>query len=269
EAARLLDRFGNFAYAVGGRFGDREYRRRFAFGFVDLLLFFSFRSFDRLLFFAFRAVNRRVALSFRGQNESAFFALGAHLFFHGGEDVLRRRDVLDLVAHDFDAPGLGGFVQFADDLRVDVGALLKGAVEFDLAELAAQRGLRQLGDAEGIVADAVGCALGVQDFQVEHTVHRHLNVVAGDANLWRDVDGLLLERVLVANDVEKRDQDMKSRAQRAAILAQALDDVGALLRHHHRGLGNDNDNQKRERENDDESTHKGLRFSCLPSTPIA
>jgi len=53
-----------------------------------------------------------------------------------------RCDVLDLIAHDFDTPGLRGLVQFTDDLRIDVGPLFEGPVQLDLAELAARH--RQL-----------------------------------------------------------------------------------------------------------------------------
>jgi hypothetical protein len=76
-------------------------------------------------------------------------------------------------------------------LRIDIGPLLEGSIQLDFAEFAAQGGLRQLRNAEGIVADAVGGALGIENFQVEHAIHRHLNVVPGNANLRRDVDGLL------------------------------------------------------------------------------
>ena len=91
EAARLLDSFGDFSDPAGGRIGNREDRRGLSFGFVDLLLFLSFRGFNRLLLLAFRAVDGGVSLAFRSQDQRAFFALGAHLFFHRGENILRRR----------------------------------------------------------------------------------------------------------------------------------------------------------------------------------
>ena len=55
--------------------------------------------------------------AFRGQDHRALLALRAHLLFHRGEHVLRRRDVLDLVAQHLDAPRLRGLVELADDLR--------------------------------------------------------------------------------------------------------------------------------------------------------
>ncbi len=124
--------------------------------------------------------------------------------------------------------------------------------------------MRKLGDAKAVVGDAVGGALRIQDFQIEHAVHRYLNVVPGDANLRWNVDGLFFERMLVAHHVEEGHEDMKSRAKSPAVLAEALDHVGALLRDNDRGLGNDDDDQQCQRDNDDESTHDFLRFSSLP-----
>ena len=54
-----------------------------------------------------------VARAFRRQDHRALLALGAHLLLHRGENVVRRRDVLDLVAQHLDAPGLRGLVELA------------------------------------------------------------------------------------------------------------------------------------------------------------
>jgi hypothetical protein len=144
ETSRLLNRFCNLTNTVGRRFGDRQDGCCFAFGFVDLLLLVGFGSFDDLLFFTFGAVDCRVSLPFRCQNERAFFALRPHLLFHRGEHVVGRRNVLDFVAHHFDAPRLGRLVELADYLRIDISPLLERSIELDLAEFAAQRRLRQL-----------------------------------------------------------------------------------------------------------------------------
>ena len=93
----------------GGR--DRQNGGRLAFGFVDLLLLARFRRLDDLLLLAFGVVDRGVARAFGRQNHRALFALGAHLLFHRGQHVVRRRDVLDLVAQHLHAPGLGRLVQ--------------------------------------------------------------------------------------------------------------------------------------------------------------
>ena len=62
-------------------------------------------------------------------------------------------------------------VEVADYLGVDISPLLERSIQLDLAEFAAQRSLCQLRNAEGIVADAVGGAFGIENFQIEHAVH--------------------------------------------------------------------------------------------------
>ena len=64
------------------------------------------------------------------------------------------------------------------------------------------------------------------------------------------VDGLLLQGVLVGHPLQERNQDVEAGRQGARILAQALDDVGALLRHHHRRLDDDENDQRRQHERD-------------------
>ena len=86
-------------------------------------------------------------------------------------------------------------------------ALLEGSIEFDLAHLAVQGGLSELGDSEEIVRNAVGGALRIKHLQILDAVDSHHDVVAGDAILLGNVDGLLLEGVPVANRFHKRHQD--------------------------------------------------------------
>ena len=154
-AAGNLRGLGDFAQPLGGRAGDRHNGGRRTLGFVDLLLLLGFRRLDDLLLLAFRLIDGGVALAFGRENHRAFLPLGAHLLFHRGQDIFRRRDVLDLIPQDLYAPGLRGLVQFIDDLAVDVGAFFERAVEFDFPDLAAERGLGQLRDGKAIVADAV------------------------------------------------------------------------------------------------------------------
>ena len=111
--------------AFGGRGRDREDRGRLPFGLVDLLLLARFRRLDDLLLVPFGGVDRGVARAFRGQDHGALLALGAHLLLHRREDVVRRRDVLDLVAQHLDAPRLRRLVELGHDRDVDVGALLE------------------------------------------------------------------------------------------------------------------------------------------------
>jgi hypothetical protein len=62
----------------------------------------------------------------------------------------------------------------------------------------------------------------------------------------------------VAHHVEKRDQNMKSSTERAAVLAKPLDHVGALLRHDHRRLGDHDDDQQRQHDDNNKSAHRVL-----------
>ena len=82
------------------------------FGFVDLLLALRFRVLDHLLLVAVGVVDRGVALALGLQDHGALLTLGAHLLFHRRQDVLRRGDVLDLVAQHLHAPRFRGLVHF-------------------------------------------------------------------------------------------------------------------------------------------------------------
>ena len=111
-----MHRFGHLAEPFGGRLAIARIAAACAFGFVDLLLLLGLRGLDDLLLVAFGLVDRRVALAFGRQDHRALFPLGAHLLFHRRQHVLRRRDVLDLVAQHLDAPRLGRLVEFGHDL---------------------------------------------------------------------------------------------------------------------------------------------------------
>ena len=75
---------------------------------------------------------------------------------------LRRSDVFDLVTEHFDAPGLRSLVEFVDHLNIDIRPLLKRPIEINLADLAAQCGLGQLGQGKVVIADAIGGPLGFE-----------------------------------------------------------------------------------------------------------
>ena len=81
----------------------------------------------------------------------------------------------------------------------------------------------------------------IHHLHIQHRIDPHLNVVARDANLFGDVDRDFLEAVPVGHPLDERNQDVKAGLQCAAVLAQMLDDVGALLRHHHRGFRDHDD----------------------------
>ena len=79
-----------------------------------------------------------------------------------------------------------------------------------------------------------------------------MNVIPGDANLRWNIDGLLFQRMLIADDVEKRDQNVKSGALGAAVPAERFVHISALLRYHHSSFGANDDYY--------DSTHGCLHF---------
>ena len=103
----------------------------------------------------------------------------------------------------------------------------------------------------------------IHHLHVQHRVDAHLHVVAGDADLFGDVDRDFLEAVPVGDPLHERHENMKPGRQRAAVLAQVLDHVGALLRHHRRGLGNHNDDQYGD---EDECVAEGHGHEFSPCT---
>src|ERR1700742_2601365 len=236
DAAAVRQCDAHLPQTLRGRGRDGQNRLRLTFGFVDLLLLVGFGLFDHALLVAFRGIDLGVALAFGGQHDCAFLALGAHLLFHGGQHVLRRRDVLDFVAQYLHAPGGRCLVQLGNDIRDDGAARLERSIQLDFADLAAQRGLRQLRNRKSIVGDSVRGEVRVHHLHIQHAVHAHLDIVAGDADLLGDVDGDFLQAVLVGYALHEGHQDVKAGGQRTAVLAEVLDDVGALLRNHGGGL---------------------------------
>ena len=87
---------------------------------------------------------------------------------------------------------------------VDLVAALEGLVELHLADLAAQRRLRELRDREHVVRRAVGREPRVGHLEVDDPVHRELGVVLGDADLLGHVERHFLERVPVGDAVDER-----------------------------------------------------------------
>ena len=214
---------------------------------------------DHPLLLALGLVDLGVPFSLGLQHRGPFLPLGAHLLFHRDQDIPGRVDVLDLVAEHLDAPGVGRLVEFLHHPQIDVASLLERLVQFDLADLATQRRLRELGDGEQVFPDSIGSLAGVHHLQVEHAVHADLDVVRGDTDLLLDVDGLFLEGVAVGDAFEERDENVESRRQRSRVPAQVFDDVGVLLRHNYRRLDNDdNGDQGQKRSNNKSKVHKLL-----------
>src|SRR5205823_5792607 len=130
---------------AGGRgLGDDPDRGRLALGAVDGGLLLALGSQYRRLLGAIRDVDLLLALALRLGDERTLLALSGDLLLHRAQDRFRRRQALDLVAQDLDAPVASCLVERVHDLPVDLLARLEGLVELHLADLAAQRGLRQL-----------------------------------------------------------------------------------------------------------------------------
>jgi hypothetical protein len=132
-----------------------------------------------------------------------------------------------------------------------------------LADLAAQGGLRQLRNREAVVGDPVGRQVRIHHLHVQHCIDAHLHVVAGDADLFGNVDRDFFETVLVGDALHERHENMKAGRQRAAVFAQVFDHEGALLRHHRRGLGNHHHDQYGD---DDGSIAQGHIHEFSPCT---
>src|SRR5581483_5084021 len=183
---------------------------------------------------------------------------------------------LDLIAEDLDPPRLGRLVELVHDLEVDVRALLERPVELDLPDLAAERRLGELGDREEIVGHAVRGALRIHDLQVEDPVDVYLDVVLRDADLLRDIDRALLQRVPIADRIDERQEDVEPRVQRRAVAPEPFDDERALLRDDHGRAGDHQHDEHREDEEDDHRTghhpipsaYSGLSQSVRPSTRV-
>jgi hypothetical protein len=91
--------------------------------------------------------------------------------------------------------------------------------------------------------------LGVQHLQIQHAVDVDLHVVARDADLFRNFDRGFLQRALVGDPLDERHQDVEPRRQRLRVLAEPLDDVGALLRNDGGGARDHDDPQHHDEEN--------------------
>ena len=107
---------------------------------------------------------------------------------------------------------------------------------------------------------------GIEHLQIQHAVDLHLHVVARDADLRRDIERRFLQRVPVADDVDKRHQDVKSGVEHAGIPAQPFDDERTLLRHDDRGLPQHDDHDEREhgKENQSAFHERSFRLSGQP-----
>ncbi len=198
---------------------------------VDLGLLLAFGLGDRRGPCAVGEVDLLLLLALGGRDHRALLALGGDLRLHRVQDLLRRREVLDLVAQDLHAPVPRRLVERRDDEAVDVVAFLEGPVELHAADHAPQRGLRELSDRHLEIARTVRCEPGIGDLEIQDAVHLQLRVVLGDADLARDVERDLAQIVAVGDAIDERDDEVEPRLEHREETPQPLDDEGVLLRH--------------------------------------
>ena len=212
-----------------------------ALGFVDSGLFFTFGAGNEGFALAGSDVDLLLSATFRGGNQGTFFAFGGDLCLHGPQDFVGRGQVFDFVAQHLHSPVQRGLVNGIDHLGIDHVALFKGFVQLQLADHAAQRGLRQLGDGHDVVARAIAGPHGVGDLKVQNAIHLQLGVVAGNTNLAGHIQWNFFQAVLVRNPIDKRNDEVHSRGQGAGVFAQPLPNPSVLLGHHFNRLGNEYD----------------------------
>ena len=117
----------------------------------------------------------------------AALAFGFGLLGDGALHLFGNVDLFHFHLGDLDAPGLGVLIE--DDLQLGVYfvALRENFVELELADDAADRGLRELRCRVLIVLHLRHREIGVNDAEVANGVHFHGNVVARDDVLRRNV----------------------------------------------------------------------------------
>src|ERR1700687_450893 len=126
-------------------------------------------------------------LAIRVDNFCAALAFGFGLAGDGALHLLGDVDLLHFHFADFNAPRLGFRVENDLQLGVDFVALGEDFVELELADDAADGGLRELGGSVLVVLHLREREIGVDDAEITAGVHSHGDVVARDDVLRRDV----------------------------------------------------------------------------------
>src|SRR5882762_9214195 len=115
-------------------------------------------------------------------------ALGLGLLRHGANHAFIEIHVLDLDVRDLDAPVLGGLIEDALQVDVQLVALREQVVHLVLTHHRAQRRLRHLaGGIEG-VRDLDNGLAGINDAEIHDRVHLDRHVVARDHILFGHVE---------------------------------------------------------------------------------
>src|SRR5581483_9670559 len=97
----------------------------------------------------------------------------------------------------------------------------------------------------------------IEHLHVKDRVDTDLDVIPRDANLFGNIERLLLQAMPVGDALDERNQNVKSGMERAAVPAETLDDVRALMRNHSRGPRDDNQDHNCKRNEDIRDMHAG------------
>jgi hypothetical protein len=83
----------------------------------------------------------------------------------------------------FSPPVTSCFVNGCDHLRVNDIAIFECLIQRQFSDCATQRGLRQLGDSDDVMALAIAGQYGVSDLSVQNAINLKLGVIPGDTDL--------------------------------------------------------------------------------------
>lgn len=136
-------------------------------------------------------VDVRLLLALRSKDAGSLASLGLGLQDHRLLDGGRRLDVLDLVPQRIHTPKLAFFFNGRHYFLIQLLALLKQGVEFELADLRPHGRLRQILNSIIVTLDAVRSFIRVIYLDVEDAVNAQLHVVFRHSDLAADLDGLL------------------------------------------------------------------------------
>src|SRR5467141_360768 len=203
---------------------------------------------------------RRLVLALRRDHLRAPLALGLRLPGHRALHLGRQIDGLHLHRRHLDSPGLGVQVEHLLKLLVDLLSLGEQVVEIQLAQRAAQRGLRELGGGVEEVLDLDDGLLRVDHAEVDHRGHLQADVVVGDHVLRRHVprDGAEVD---LHHPVHPRHDPIEPCPLRLGEATEPEDDPGLVLLDHPQA-GDDPDQH---RNDEDPVDHEVAFVSAAPS----
>ena len=194
-----------------------------ALGLQDILLLDGLRSQDQGLLLALGAGDSRLTDPVGFEHDRPPGPLRLHLLVHGGHDVCRWVDSLDLDPDHPYAPLVGGVVEHQAQRHVDGVPGGQEAVQGHVADHVAEVGLGQLGDGHHEVGHVVDEPLCVGGLVVDDGVDGDRDVVLGYDLLGWHVDDLFAH-VHADERLDHRDDQLETRVGGRLVPAQLFDD---------------------------------------------